>query len=89
MQTFQTLSTGQSRLVGQSVFLLLSVLWLQAQVLIDRATCREHSKAKKNFDAVVAKGERIKEKRESLKAKFKEKHFEVCELNHSFLRGLK
>ena len=35
-----------------------------------RATCREHIEAKKNFDAVVAKRERIKEERESLKAKF-------------------
>ena len=89
MPTFKTLSTGQSRLVGQSVFLLLSVLWLQAQVLIDRATCREHREAKKNFETAVAQVERIKEERESLKAKFREKHFEVCELNYSFLRGLK
>jgi hypothetical protein len=54
-----------------------------------RATCREHNEAKENFDAVVAKGERMKEERKSLKAKFKEKLFEVCELNYSFLRELK
>ncbi len=36
-----------------------------------RATCREYSVAKKNFDTVVAKVERIKEERVSLKAKFK------------------
>ena len=35
-----------------------------------RATSREYSVAKKNFDTVVAKVERIKEERESLKAKF-------------------
>jgi hypothetical protein len=35
-----------------------------------RAICREYSEAKKNFDAAVAKVERIKEERESLKAKF-------------------
>ena len=35
-----------------------------------RATCREHNEAKKNFDTAVAKGERIKEERESLKANF-------------------
>jgi len=35
-----------------------------------RATRREYSVAKTNLDAVVAKGERIKQERESLKAKF-------------------
>ena len=38
---------------------------------MDRATCREYSEAKTNFDAVVAKVERIKEERKTLKAKFK------------------
>jgi hypothetical protein len=54
-----------------------------------RATCREHREAKKNFETAVAKGQRIKEERESLKAKFKEKLSEVCELNYSFLQELK
>ena len=37
---------------------------------MDRATCREHIEAKTNFDTAVAKVERIKGERESLKAKF-------------------
>ena len=53
-------------------------------MLIYRATCREYRKAKKNFDAAVAKVERIKEERESLKAKFifrshASRLFEACE----------
>ena len=39
-------------------------------MLIYRATCRESREAKKNFETAVAKVERIKEERESLKAKF-------------------
>jgi len=70
-------------------FLFLSVLWWQAQLLMHRATCREHREAKKNFETAVAKVERIKEERQSLKAKFKEKLSEVIELNYSFLWGLK
>ena len=49
-----------------------------------RATCREHREAKKNFETAVAKVERIKRERESLKAKFilrshASKLFEACE----------
>jgi hypothetical protein len=54
-----------------------------------RATCREHNEAKKNFETAFAKVERIKEERESLKAKLKEKLSEVCQLNNLFLDGLK
>jgi hypothetical protein len=58
-------------------------------VLIYHATCREHNEAKENFEAVVAKGERVKQMSEFLKAKLKEKLSELCQLNYSFLGGLK